>query len=135
MKKFTSILLVFMMLALLCSSAYAALPETVQPLWNNVEEAYVEISFSSSGNGCAAGYVIGNPGTTKITVRLSIYVDEDGEWVLLGGNTESVNGSNLSVDKSFNAVSGKYYKAVLTFMVTKNGVMESDRVYAYATCP
>ncbi|MBQ4046960.1 MAG: hypothetical protein IJC93_01135 [Clostridia bacterium] len=134
MKKTTSILLVFMMLALLCSPAYAALPETVQPLWDNTSDANVWFSFSNLDNS-AEGYVIGKAGTTKITVRLSIYVDEDGEWVLLGGNTESVNGSNLSVDKSFNAVSGKYYKAVLTFMVTKNGVMESDRVYAYATCP
>lgn len=135
MKKTTSILLVLIMFVVLCIPAYAALPEIVQPMWDNVAYVDVFFTFSASGNGCAMGTIYGADGTTKITVRLSIYVEEDGEWVLIGGNTETVNGSELTVDYNFNAVSGKYYKAVLTFMVTKNGVMESDRVYEYATCP
>lgn len=72
-KRIISIILVCCMALLTMPFAtYAALPETVEPLWDNTNIFTATLSFNGT-RGTATVYVDGQSGVTDITLEIKLY--------------------------------------------------------------
>ena len=134
MKKVISILLACVIMIIGSVSIYAALPETAEPLWVNVDGFQNNISFNGT-SGNAAALIYGKSGTTKVTGTLIVYRQYGSNWIYVGSDSDTVSSSVMGLSVDFTGYSEVNYKAVLTFSVTRNGVTESETDTVYKTCP
>lgn len=133
-KRFLTLFMTMILLICFGTNAYAALPETVEPLWDNIQSIIHFIDFNgNTGNSTADIY--GKSGTTNITGTLNVYKQTTTGWVLVGHDYDSTTTRDLTLYVEFDAEPGAYYQSVLNFSVTINGVVEPETLYEFATCP
>ena len=136
MKKIIAIILATCMFASFGIIANAATaPESeIMPLWDNISSLINAFSFSGS-MGTVDCEIYGDAGTT-VTANVKVYRQTStGAWSLVGYDSGSSDTRSLFLTAHFNAVSGTYYKSVLTATVYKNGVGETATRTSYKTCP
>ena len=133
-KRLTALMMMFLLLVCLGTNAYAALPETVVPLWDNIQSTTHFISFNGDV-GSSTAIVYGKSGTTNVTGTLNVYEQTTSGWKLVGRDYGSVTTRELGLYVEFEAKPGAYYQSVLNFSVTINGVVETETLYEFATCP
>ena len=121
------------MLICFTANTYAALPETVEPLWDNIQSASIDFYFNDPASVVAT--VSGKTGMTNITATLNVYQQTSTGWRLVGRDYESTSARSLALRVEYDAEPGAYYQSVLNFSVTINGVVEAETLYEYATCP
>ena len=132
MRKFISILLVFSIL--LCSSAFAALPETDEIQASNYFQSYGMV-VTAMGSGklhltftCTAVGIADQLGVATFWVQKK---NSEGDWVdvtnQMNGSTNT-NVTSYSFSKIFNGVAGETYRVKCTFLCVKtiNGTVGSE---------
>ena len=135
MKKIFSVILAVVMLMCYGATVNAAtVPENeIMPMWDNISSLANVFSFSGS-YGYVDCEIYGDAGTTvKADVRVYRQTASGG-WSLVGLDTGTSDTRSLFLSARFSAVSGTYYKSVLTATVYKNGVGETETVTSYKTC-
>lgn len=135
MRKILSMLLATVILLTLVIPTSAALPgNEIVPLWDNIKTISNTISFNST-EGQVSCEIKGDLGTT-VVANVKIFKQlSSGSWSLVEHNSASSKTNILFFATNFTAVSGAYYKAVLTVHVTKNDVVETVTKTTYKTCP
>ena len=95
-------------------ATYAALPETVEPLWDNTNIFTATLSFNGT-RGTATVYVDGQSGVTDITLEIKLYYkNTSGSWIEVDKDWNyDVNSSTFAVSETFTGVSGREYKIVV----------------------
>lgn len=134
MKKFFSILQAIVVIYCLCLSVYAATPETIAPLWDNINVITNDITFNGT-NGNATAMITGKPGTTEIIGTVAVYQKVGTKWEYVDQCSDSNEDSYLFLSVDFTAESEVEYKSVLNILVTRNGMNEVETDTTYATCP
>lgn len=135
MRKILSILLATVILLTLVIPTSAALPgNDIIPLWENISSIKTSISFDGT-DGLVTCQISGNTGTTVVGNLRIFKQTSSGGWSLVKIDSASSVTRTLTFDTDFTAVSGAYYKAVLTVHVTKNDVVETVTKTSYKTCP
>lgn len=107
----------------------------IQPRWDNTGTIDYIFEFENTKIGYAEIAVCGQPGVNKIVGDVQIYRQDGSDWTWVAGDTETVNNQNLLMSVQHTGISGKYYKAVFTMTVYKNGVGEEIVRTCYDTCP
>ena len=133
MKKtaFLSILLCLLFGLSIVSSA--AVVEPVEPLWDNISNLNLFMSFDETA-GAACGATVSKL-ADEIRGTLKVYKqNSSGSWILMDMVYETTTDWDLTLAIEFDAVSGGYYKAVFTVTAIKNGVSETVTKTAYRTC-
>lgn len=133
-KRLVALFMSFLLLICFETSAYAALPEVVEPLWNNISTVSHTLNFNTSPANSYAS-IIGKSGTTNITGTLNVYKQTSSGWTLVGHDYDTTTTDVLAFYVEFDAEPGAYYQSVLNFSVTINGVVEPETLYEFATCP
>lgn len=136
MKKIISIFMALVTLVsfALCINA-AVIPENeIMPLWDNISTITNSITFTGT-QGIVNGTISGDNGTT-VEGKVKVYRQTaSGAWSFVGMDSGSSTTFWLDLVVEFTAISGAYYKSVLTTTVYKNGVGEEETVTSYRTCP
>ncbi len=115
MKNTIKILSISLLLALLLSlSAFAKAVDTVTPLWNNVANAEVNITFDGTVATVRAT-ATGNSDVTYMDYLLDVQEYVDGVWRSLTYDIGDVNGRNLVITLEFEAVKGREYWVQFAF--------------------
>ncbi len=134
MKKMISVILACVLIITTGMSTSAALPETIEPLWDNIATIVNDMSFNgTSGNASAS--IVGKSGTTKITGTLTVYRQSGDNWIYVGQDSDTVTTGYMALSVDFNGYSEVNYKSVFSITVTRNGMSESESDTAYKTCP
>ena len=135
MKRIISFILSSVMLLSLVIPAGAAMPENeIMPLWENISSIKNTISFDGT-KGYVECQIVGDTGTTVVGNLRIFKQTSSGTWSLVKTDSASSATRTLTFGTDFTAVSGAYYKAVLTVHVTKNDVVETVTKTTYKTCP
>lgn len=138
MKKVLAVIVSLVMVITCCISinaAFVPFENDIMPMWENISIIKNSISFNGT-SGTATGYVCGDSGTTSISGTLKVYKQtSSGAWSLVGYDSGTSTSISLLLTANFTAVSGTYYKSVLTTTVYINGVGESETSTSYKTCP
>ncbi len=133
MKKIYSLFIAGIFLLSCCIGIQAALPETIEPLWNIILN--MENIFTFDGTeGIVRAEFDGDSGTTEVSGSLKVYKETDRGWVFVASDSDSVTGDSMTLSVEFTGVSGGYYKSVFSVTVTRNGVEETETKTAYAWC-
>lgn len=133
MKKVLSFFIAGILFLSCCIGIQAALPESLEPLWDNIRDMRNTITFDGT-EGTANAELDGKSGTTEISGSLKVYKETDRGWVFVASDSDSNDGTYLSLSVDFTGVSGGYYKSVFSVTVTRNGVEETETKTAYAWC-
>ena len=133
MKKISAMMLAILMIISSCLTVYAAVPETVVPLWDNINSINCTLTFDGT-DGLGKGTARGLSGTTRMSGTVTVYVQTSSGWEEVGSASNTVSGRSLSVSVDFEGETGEYYKAVFEVTCVRNGVSESDSWTAYKTC-
>ena len=129
-KKIPVIIISVVLIVCLCVS--------IQARWDNVLQIVGGDIYFSGTSGSYAIEILGNTDVTKITATVTLYYQIDsGRWVEVPKDwTYEVYSRELDISETFNGVSGRRYRAVLSATVS-NG--ESDepitRASTIVTCP
>ncbi|MBR6807945.1 MAG: hypothetical protein IKM46_06160 [Clostridia bacterium] len=135
MKKILSILLLSVMLWSSVIPAAAALPDNqVTPLWEQINTITNRISFNDT-TGYVDCSIQGDSGTTVVANIRIFKQTASGGWSIIKTNSASSTTRTLTFGTDFTAVSGTYYKAVLTVFVAKDDNVETVTKTTYKTCP
>ena len=134
-KKISVIIISVVLVVCLCVSIQAS--ESLLR-WDNVFQLIGgNIAFDeTSGSYCIE--VVGNADVTKITATVTLYYQIDsGRWVEVPKDwTYEVSSDRLEIDETFNGVSGRRYRAVLSATVSNGENDESiTRASSIVTCP
>ena len=132
MKKMIAVMMASILLVCMGVSAYAAVPEPIVPLWDNIN-SMTNVMVFDGNDGTASATIIGKPGTTRITGTLTIYESVDGEWIYVD-SASGTGTSYLSLTVEFVGEDDVQYKSVFEVIVTKNGIDEDETKTAYRTC-
>lgn len=132
-KRITPAFMTLLMLICFMVNTHAALPETVEPLWDNIQNASIDFFFNNPAS--VVSTITGKTGMTNITATLNVYQQTDNGWTVVGRDYGSTSARSLALRVEYDAVPGATYQAVLNFSVTINGVVETETLYEYATCP
>lgn len=138
MKRIATLLLAVVLLtSCLGIQTFAFVPSetVVQPRWDNTMTIDYIFEFEETKIGYAEIAVCGQMGVNKIEGDIQIYRQDGSSWTWVAGDTKTVNSQNLLMSVQVNGTSGKYYKAVFTMTVYKNGVGEKITETCYDTCP
>lgn len=133
--KIISILLMITIISMIPYSVNAAyIDDTVSPCWDNTAAVSSQIGFLNDGYGYAEAIVMGHDAASRITADVYVYRQVGSSWVYVAEKHDSIDDCILSISCKFTPISGAYYKAEYTFVVTKNGVDETitDTVYKKA---
>ena len=133
MKKIFSLFIAGILLLSCCIGIQAALPEMIEPLWDNIRNMENTITFDGT-EGTARAELDGKSGTTGISGSLKVYKETDRGWVFVASDSDSVTGTSMTLSVDFTGVSGGYYKSVFSVTVTRNGVEETETKTTYAWC-
>ncbi|MBE6617121.1 MAG: hypothetical protein E7627_04165 [Ruminococcaceae bacterium] len=134
MKKLLTLILIAATLFCFATNTFAALPETIAPMWVNIRQMSNDLVFNGT-SGIADTMVFGKSGTTRITGTLTVYVQTSNGWEEVDSTSGSSTSLYLSMTINFTGIPGEYYKSVLNVTVTINGVNESETKTAYEYCP
>jgi len=135
MRKFLSTFLAVVILLSLCIPTNAALPENeIMPLWENIRSIENTLSFDGT-KGYVECRIIADSGTTVVANVKIFKQTSSGAWSQVKIDSASSTTRTLTFGTDFTAVSGAYYKAVLTVHVTKNDNVETVTKTSYKTCP
>lgn len=124
MKKVIAGLLSFILTALIATTALAAPPQTVQPMWKNVISVTPTIYASTDEYACEI-YAI--EGTSRIACTLTLYEEKSpgsDAFIYKSSLTDTYNGSQHIFRKSCAIEEGLRYKIVVSASVTRNGYAE-----------
>ena len=134
-KKISVIIISVVLIVCLCVSIQAS--ESLLR-WDNVLQIVGgDISFSGN-SGSYAIEILGNTDVTKITATVTLYYQIDsGRWVEVPKDwTYEVYSRELDINETFNGVSGRRYRAVLSATVSNGESDESiTRASSIVTCP
>ena len=136
MKKIISI---FMALVTLVSFTFcinaAVIPETeITPQWDNISSISNTINFTGL-QGIVECCIYGDA-CTYVEGEVRVYRQTaSGDWSFVGMDSDVSITRLLTLDVEFTAISGAYYKSVLTTTVYKGGVGEEETKTVYKTCP
>ena len=134
-KKISVIIISVVLIVCLCVSIQAS--ESLLR-WDNVLQIVGgDISFSGN-SGSYAIEILGNTDVTKITATVTLYYQIDsGRWVEVPKDwTYEVYSRELDINETFNGVSGRRYRAVLSATVSNGESDESiTRASTIVTCP
>ena len=133
MKKVLAMIMAVLLISCGCLTVYAAVPDTVKPLWTNINTMECTLTFDGT-DGIADGMARGLSGTTRMSGTVTVYVQTSSGWEEVGSASNTVSGRSLSVSVNFEGETGEYYKAVFEVTCVRNGVSESDSWTAYKTC-
>ena len=112
---------------------FAAVPPTITPLWDNISNMDLIISFDGN-EGNARGTLIKQSGVTSVEGTVTVYKLVDGDWIYVDSAYKSTT-RTLGVSVDFVAESGVQYKAVFEGTAYRGDVGESHTITKYATCP
>lgn len=121
------------LLSILVMPCFAAAPSTVTPLWDNISDMDLEISFSGT-NGTAAGILTKQSGVTSVEGTVTVYRAFANGWIYVDSESKNTIG-NLGINVDFTGISGVEYKVVFEATAYRGDVGESHTVTKYATCP
>ena len=129
MKKFVSMItLLVMLFSCFSISAAAALPPTVEPIWDHTGLVTGTIAFIGStvgGNAAAAEMqVLGKNGVTKIEISIVVYKIVGSELVYVTGDSKTINHRNGYLAVEFTGEHGYEYQADVHIVVYKGTVGE-----------
>lgn len=134
-KYFSVVLAVLTLLSIFPLTASATPNQGITPYWLNTGVVSCKIGFPDDGFGYADAHVMGHPTVNKITADVYVYRQVGSAWIYVGEEHKSVNSCSLTISCQFTPISGAYYRADYTFVVTKNGVDETITNTTYKTCP
>lgn len=136
MKKIISIFMALVTLVsfTLCINA-AVIPETeITPQWDNISSISNTINFTGL-QGIVECNICGDA-CTYVEGEVKVYRQTaSGDWSFVGMDSDVSITRLLSLEVEFTAISGAYYKSVLTTTVYKGGVGEEATRTVYKTCP
>ena len=135
MKRFFAFLMmVLMVVSVLSFPAHAALPEVMEPNYENTYRTDVQVVFDGE-EGTVIASARGKAGTSKIKIYISVYELVDGyQWGDVVGNYKEADSIICIYELPFLARQGTEYKVVVEFFVTRNGVTEyinRENYYTY----
>ena len=134
LKKFAFCLLVcVVLLSVFVMPCFAAVPPTVTPLWDNILDMDLVISFYGS-EGNATGSLTKQSGVTSAEGTVTVYKLVGSAWIYVDSAYKSTT-RTLFVSVDFVAESGVQYKAVFEATAYRGDVGESHTMTKYATCP
>ena len=111
-KKVLGICLIACLVFASAISAYAAVPDTMEPLAQYYFSVSASLTISSSGLAKPSGSIMGIAGTTtKTTVHLYLQRYEDGDWVDVDDWLVSNNSATTSAAGSKQVEKGYKYRA------------------------
>ena len=108
---------------------------SIQPYWLNTGAIEYGFEFEEDQIGYADIAVTGQPGTSKITIDVHIYRQNNQSWDYVTSNSSTRNAGSHVMSVELSGNSGQYYKAVFTVTVYNNNVPEVITKTCYATCP
>lgn len=135
--KKTSVLFILwaILLALVPFSAYAASASDIMPLWDSVGDVTTSIDFYDNVGEVSASVTRGSAATSLAGV-LTIYENQDGEWVYLDSTSKTTTRNTLAMSYDFYGISGYEYKMELIVTAySGTTVIEEITDTKYATCP
>jgi ABC-type antimicrobial peptide transport system permease subunit len=99
----------------------------IEPFWENVAVIDSFLQFDSSGRGTLGGNVVGNAGTTSITVNaVLVRVNADGTTThITAWNNLTTNERVWIWGTTHFVTRGHNYRLTLTATVVRNGVSET----------
>lgn len=134
MSKFISCLLVCAaLLSIFIIPCFAATPPSVTPLWDNISDMDLVISFYGN-EGNATGSMAKQSGVTKCEGTVTVYKLVGDDWIYVDSAYKSTT-RTLAVSVDFVAESGVQYKAVFEGTAYRGTVAESHTMTKYDTCP
>jgi hypothetical protein len=99
----------------------------IMPLWTNTAVIAVSLNIDNNGRALMTGSVIGQPGTTRITVNAVLErinpngtIDRIGSW-----NNLQTTSSIWTWERPHYVARGHNYRLTLTATVVRNGVSET----------
>lgn len=133
-KKLVSCILICVtLLSVFVVPCFAAVPPTITPLWDNISNMELDISFSGN-EGNATGSLVKQSGVTSSEGTVTVYKLVEGDWEYVDSAYKSTT-RTLAVSVDFVAESGVEYKAVFEGTAYRGDVGESHTVTKYKTCP
>lgn len=138
MKRIAVLLLAIALLtSCLGMTAFAAVPAdtVIQPRWDNTMSINYVFEFEDTKICYAEIAVTGYMGVNKIVGDVQIYRQDGSSWTWVAGDTQTDYDNSLAMSVQHTGTSGKYYKAVFTMTVYKDGVGEEIVRTCYDTCP
>ena len=133
-RKLISCLLVcVILLSIFVVPCFAAVPPTIAPLWDNISNMDLVISFYGN-EGNATGSLTKQSGVTSVEGTVTVYKLVNGDWVYVDSAYKSTT-RTLAVSVDFVAESGVQYKAVFEGTAYRGDVGESHTMTKYKTCP
>jgi len=98
----------------------------IQPFWDNVARMSTGLLINNSGRALMSGSVIGNPGTTSITVNAVLQrVNSNGTLTHIASfNNIRAEGDIWVWERPHYVARGHYYQLTLTATVVRNGHSE-----------
>ncbi|MBR4962100.1 MAG: hypothetical protein IKY52_14480 [Clostridia bacterium] len=133
MKKVLTFVMVGVLMLTCSMGIYAAAPETIIPLWDNIYSMPMSFSFDGT-NGTVSASVTGKSGVTTISGTLTIYEKTSTGWRYVSSDSDTVEARSMTLSVSFTGVANVEYKAVFDVSVTRNGVVEPETKTVYKTC-
>lgn len=129
-KKIKIMLCVIFAVCMTAVHTAAIVTDPITPLWDNVNSASCNITFSGT-TGTVSCSVRGKSGTTKIEGSLILYKNgtKIDEWEI------STTNASVSILDSFTGKSGSKYTLELDVDVTRNGTEENVTASSSKTCP
>lgn len=127
MKKFVSMItLLVMLFSCFSISAAAALPPTVEPIWDHTGLVTGTIAFigPDKTEGMADMQVLGKNGVTKIEISIVVYKIVGSELVYVTGDSKTINHRNGYLAVEFTGEHGYEYQADVHIVVYKGTVGE-----------
>ena len=134
MSKFISCLLVCAaLLSIFIIPCFAATPPSVTPLWDNISDMDLVISFYGN-EGNATGSMAKQSGVTKCEGTVTVYKLVGDDWIYVDSAYKSTT-RTLALSVDFVAESGVQYKAGFEGTAYRGTAAESHTMTKYDTCP
>ena len=128
-------LLIIILLTMIPSWGYTANDTNIMPRWDGVGSVTTSIDFY--GN---VGEVIASVGrggaATSLSGVLTIYENQDGEWIYIDSTSKTTTRNTLAMSIEFYGTSGVEYKMELVVTAySGTSVIEEITDVKYARCP
>lgn len=129
------IIVLVLTIILSISTGIPTLTAEVSPMYVNVEDLKISLSYSGSLAHCFVS-IEGRSGTTKISATMTLQRrNTDGTYITLKTwPTESVNSEEFSMSKSYAVTEGCTYRLNISGNVTRNGTDEPVSAQTESYC-
>lgn len=135
-KLIATLILTVILISCVSVSVSAAMPSTVDPLWDNTSIVTGTLTFDGSdkSQGNAEMQVVGKIGVTKIEGSVVVYKRVGSSWVYVTEGSKTVSTKNCVLSVDFKSEIGYEYKAEFHFVVTKGTTNETIDKTITKTC-